>query len=85
MALQVKQVVQIYLFQEIEEMITAVDKNGDGKINYSEFRVTKNLHLTIHYNLFKKINLLENALVKLDYIVDSLTYLLFAENYLGLC
>ena len=24
---------------EIEEMIETVDKNGDGKISYSEFRV----------------------------------------------
>ena len=24
---------------EIEEMISIVDKNGDGKISYSEFRV----------------------------------------------
>ena len=24
---------------EIEEMISTVDKNGDGKISYSEFRV----------------------------------------------
>ena len=26
-------------YKEIEEMIRTVDKNGDGKINYSEFRV----------------------------------------------
>ena len=25
--------------EEIEEMIKIVDKNGDGKISYSEFRV----------------------------------------------
>ena len=25
--------------QEIDEMITTVDKNQDGKISYSEFRV----------------------------------------------
>ena len=25
--------------KEIEEMIKTVDKNGDGKISYSEFRV----------------------------------------------
>ena len=24
---------------EIEDMISTVDRNGDGKINYSEFRV----------------------------------------------
>ena len=29
---------QIHL-SEIEEMIETVDKNGDGKISYSEFRV----------------------------------------------
>ena len=27
-------------YKEIDEMIKTVDKNGDGKINYSEFRVT---------------------------------------------
>ena len=26
-------------YKEIDEMIRTVDKNGDGKINYSEFRV----------------------------------------------
>ena len=26
-------------YKEIDEMIKTVDKNGDGKINYSEFRV----------------------------------------------
>ena len=26
-------------FDEIKEMIETVDKNGDGKISYSEFRV----------------------------------------------
>ena len=26
-------------YKEIDEMIHTVDKNGDGKINYSEFRV----------------------------------------------
>jgi Ca2+-binding EF-hand superfamily protein len=25
--------------EEIEEMISTVDRNGDGKISYSEFRV----------------------------------------------
>ena len=27
-------------YKEIDEMIKTVDKNGDGKINYSEFRVS---------------------------------------------
>ena len=26
-------------YKEIDEMIHTVDKNGDGKISYSEFRV----------------------------------------------
>ena len=30
-------------YKEIEEMIKTVDKNGDGKINYSEFRVQETL------------------------------------------
>ena len=30
-------------YKEIDEMIRTVDKNGDGKINYSEFRVSKEL------------------------------------------
>ncbi len=29
-------------FQEIDEMIHTVDKNGDGKISFSEFRWKKN-------------------------------------------
>ena len=33
------QIVKICNWQEIEEMIVTVDKNKDGKINYSEFRV----------------------------------------------
>ena len=33
-------------FKEIEEMITTVDKNQDGKINYSEFRVTACMHIS---------------------------------------
>ena len=28
-----------FVHQEIEEMISTVDKNQDGKISYSEFRV----------------------------------------------
>ena len=31
-------------YKEIEEMIRTVDKNGDGKINYSEFRVMMGAH-----------------------------------------
>ena len=31
--------------EEIEEMIEIVDKNKDGKISYSEFRVRKNVFL----------------------------------------
>ena len=29
----------VFRHQEIEEMISTVDKNQDGKISYSEFRV----------------------------------------------
>ena len=29
-----------FAVKEIEEMIVTVDKNKDGKINYSEFRVS---------------------------------------------
>ena len=32
-------------YKEIDEMIKTVDKNGDGKINYSEFRVSIVMHL----------------------------------------
>ena len=32
---------QLFLWQEIEEMIITVDKNQDGKISYSEFRVRR--------------------------------------------
>ena len=31
-------------YKEIDEMIRTVDKNGDGKINYSEFRVMMGAH-----------------------------------------
>ena len=31
-------------YKEIDEMIHTVDKNGDGKINYSEFRVMMGAH-----------------------------------------
>ena len=31
-------------YKEIDEMIQTVDKNGDGKINYSEFRVMMGAH-----------------------------------------
>ena len=34
-----RQVGQLDWLQEIDEMITTVDKNQDGKISYSEFRV----------------------------------------------
>ena len=34
--------------QEIEEMIVTVDKNKDGKINYSEFRVIDGFHSSLH-------------------------------------
>lgn len=33
-------------YKEIDEMIKTVDKNGDGKINYSEFRVS--IHSVLH-------------------------------------
>ena len=29
-------------YKEIDEMIQIVDKNRDGKVNYSEFRVSSN-------------------------------------------
>ena len=38
-------------FQEIDEMITTVDKNQDGKISYSEFRVTMSIKGNHHHNL----------------------------------
>ena len=28
----------LFIYQEIDEMISTVDKNGDGKISFSEFR-----------------------------------------------
>ena len=31
-------------YKEIDEMIRTVDKNGDRKINYSEFRVMMGAH-----------------------------------------
>ena len=34
--------------QEIEDMIVTVDKNKDGKINYSEFRVGKIKSIKLH-------------------------------------
>ena len=37
-------------YKEIDEMIHTVDKNGDGKISYSEFRVMMGPHPLI-YNL----------------------------------
>ena len=33
--------------KEIEEMIKTVDKNRDGKISYSEFRVSESLFFTL--------------------------------------
>ena len=35
-------------YKEIDEMIHTVDKNGDGKINYSEFRVMMGAHPLIY-------------------------------------
>ena len=35
-------------YKEIDEMIHTVDKNGDGKINYSEFRVMMGPHPLIY-------------------------------------
>ena len=35
-------------YKEIDEMIRTVDKNGDGKINYSEFRVMMGAHPLIY-------------------------------------
>ena len=34
--------------EEIEEMIEIVDKNKDGKISYSEFRVSENKELSLN-------------------------------------
>ena len=45
-------------YKEIDEMIRTVDKNGDGKINYSEFRVMMGAHpLLIPPPLFSKSGL----------------------------
>ena len=45
-------------YKEIDEMIRTVDKNGDGKINYSEFRVMMGAHpLLIPPPLFTKSGL----------------------------
>ena len=35
-------------YKEIDEMIHTVDKNGDGKISYSEFRVMMGAHPLIY-------------------------------------
>ena len=35
-------------YKEIEEMILTVDKNGDGKISYSEFRVMMGAQPLLH-------------------------------------
>ena len=35
-------------YKEIEEMIRTVDKNGDGKISYSEFRVMMGAQPLLH-------------------------------------
>ena len=42
-------------YKEIDEMIHTVDKNGDGKINYSEFRVMMGgFPLVIHSDLITR-------------------------------
>ena len=53
-------------YKEIDEMIQTVDKNGDGKINYSEFRVMMGAHpLIMPGRLFLTPNLsLEIQLTK---------------------
>ena len=35
-------------YKEIDEMIHTVDKNGDGKISYSEFRVMMGAHPLVY-------------------------------------
>ena len=40
--------------EEIEEMIEIVDKNKDGKISYSEFRVSENEELSLNREVSNK-------------------------------
>ena len=42
-------------YKEIDEMIHTVDKNGDGKINYSEFRVMMGAHPLIYLYIYHNI------------------------------
>ena len=37
---------------EIEEMIKTVDKNNDGKISYSEFRVERESYSSLYFHTF---------------------------------
>ena len=39
-------------YKEIDEMIHTVDKNGDGKISYSEFRVMMGAHPLVIYIIY---------------------------------
>ena len=52
-------------YKEIDEMINTVDKNQDGKISYSEFRV-RSLdidHCKIHYSPSLHYGILSNTLM----------------------
>ena len=35
--------------QEIEEMMDTIDRNGDGKVSYTEFRVMLGANPLIHF------------------------------------
>ena len=38
-------------YKEIDEMIQIVDKNKDGKISYSEFRVKNRIDICVSFNV----------------------------------
>ena len=72
-------------YKEIDEMIHTVDKNGDGKINYSEFRVMMGAHpLIIPAPALSKSGLPTSLSTPLT-IIKWNVFLHFSSNKLSNC
>ena len=57
-----QQLVGQITLSEIEDMITTVDKNKDGKISYSEFRVRRIHMLFLNFSIFVLMKVMLGAI-----------------------
>ena len=70
-------------YKEIDEMIETVDKNGDGKISFSEFRckVFQTKKISKKTNIFRQVNVPKKQLAMANIV--TVRMLLSKRNFIS--